>query len=174
MNVGKGKAERILIIGNGGAGKTWLSLRLGVLLSLPVTHLDDVRWQPGRYGVARDHQEVIADVKNLCAAQYWLMEGVYGWLARVILPQTSWFIWVDLPEVECLANLQERGLQGGGTPEAFQELLEWVATYRTRGGSSCRQVHEELYETFEGRKHHLESRADRAGILSSLGADQLT
>jgi adenylate kinase family enzyme len=161
-------AERILIIGNGGAGKTWLSRAMGMQLFLPVTHLDDIRWQPGHYGIARDHGEVIADATTLSAGDRWLMEGVYGWLARVILPRTTLLIWADLPETECLANIQDRGLQGGGSPETFQELLDWVATYRTRGGSSCYQVHLELYEAFEGRKQRLESRSQMADVLTDL------
>lgn len=169
-----GDPQRILIIGNGGAGKTWLSQAMGERLGLPVTHLDDIRWQPGCYGVARDHQEVIADVRTLASADRWLIEGVYGWLAEVILPRAELLVWLDLPEAECLDNIKMRGNQGGATDESFAELLDWVAGYRTRGGSSCYQRHLELYEAFEGQKHRLENRSQMAGILSGLAADQLT
>nr|WP_246798259.1 hypothetical protein [Rhizobium leguminosarum] len=40
--------DRMLIMGNGGAGKTWLACRIGEQLQHPVVHLDDMHWEPGR------------------------------------------------------------------------------------------------------------------------------
>lgn len=174
MMISIADCQRILIIGNGGAGKTWLSQRLEAVLHLPVTHLDDIRWQPGNYGLARNNAEVIADVQTLSAADRWLMEGVYGWLAKVILPRTTLFIWADLPEAECLANIHQRGNQGGASPASFHELLEWVATYRTRGGSSCYQMHLELFDGFEGCKIRLQNRAQMTDFLQRMAPAQLS
>jgi adenylate kinase family enzyme len=170
-----GDPQRILIIGNGGTGKTWLSRKMGARLGLPVTHLDDVRWQPGHYGLARDNAEVIEDTRRLSEADRWLVEGVYGWLARVLLPRTELLVWLDVPEAECLANIRVRGNQGGAKEESFVELLEWVATYRTRGGSSCYQAYMNLYDGFEGRKYRLPDRTSIGAFLDQITAtDQLT
>lgn len=169
------RLQRILIIGNGGSGKTWLSHALGERLGLPVTHLDDVRWQPGQYGVARDNAAVIEETRRLSEADRWLMEGVYGWLAKILLPRTDLLVWLDVPEEECLANIRTRGNQGGAREESFAELLEWVATYRTRGGSSCYQAYLDLYDGFAGHKHRLPDRASIGAFLAELvPADQLT
>jgi adenylate kinase family enzyme len=46
--------QRIAIVGNGGSGKTWLANRLGRLLGLPVTHLDDLRYAADGTTVAED------------------------------------------------------------------------------------------------------------------------
>lgn len=169
------RLQRILIIGNGGAGKTWLSRMLGERLGLPVTHLDDIRWQPGHYGIARDNAEVIEDTRRLSEADRWLMEGVYGWLAKILLPRTDLLVWLDVPEAECLDNIKIRGNQGGATDESFAELLDWVAGYRTRGGSSCHQMHLDLYEGFPGLKHRLPDRTSIGVFLAQVtAADQLT
>jgi adenylate kinase family enzyme len=38
--------QRIAVLGAGGAGKTVVARRLGHLLGLPVTHLDQLRYDP--------------------------------------------------------------------------------------------------------------------------------
>ncbi|MDQ3021062.1 MAG: topology modulation protein [Bacteroidota bacterium] len=39
--------KRILIIGNGGTGKSTLGEKLGKILNLEVTHLDKMTYNPG-------------------------------------------------------------------------------------------------------------------------------
>nr|WP_246729199.1 hypothetical protein [Rhizobium leguminosarum] len=73
--------DRMLIMGNGGAGKTWLASRVGEQLHHPVVHLDDMHWEPGRYGIARDRALRDEMVKEAAEGDAWVMEGVYGQLA---------------------------------------------------------------------------------------------
>jgi len=42
-----GRFARTVIIGNAGAGKSWLAGRMHAALSLPVSDLDDIHWLPG-------------------------------------------------------------------------------------------------------------------------------
>lgn len=151
--------RRTLIFGNGGSGKTWLAHRLSDGLQRPAIHLDDLRWEPGRYGTARDNQLVVSEVIELGKAEEWLMEGVYGWLAKAVLHRATTLIWIDLPEPECVANVKARGIQGGGSDEAFGELIKWISEYRVRNNSSCFAAHAQMFRGFAGDKVRLESRA---------------
>ena len=151
---------RTMIVGNGGAGKSWLARRLGASLGLSVIHLDDLRWQPGQYGVTRDNQIVLDDVTSAAKAGSWVMDGVYGWLAHAVFARITAWIWIDLPEDECIANVRARGLQGGGNPEAFEDMVRWIADYRLRDGTSCFAAHSRLFAAFGGPKVLLKSRAD--------------
>ncbi len=56
------------------------------------------------------------------------MEGVYGQLANMVLDRVNSLIWLDLPEEDCIANVQRRGIQGGGS-ETRVQALTWVAEY---------------------------------------------
>ena len=160
--------SRTLIIGNAGSGKTWLAGQLAALSGLPTIHLDDLRWTPGQYGKARDNQLAMDDVARAAAADAWLMEGVFGWLAKVAMPRATQLVWLDLPEDECLANVRARGIQGGGSAADFEALLTWIGEYRLRNNSSCYAAHLQLFEAFAGPKARLMGRAEMAGYLEGL------
>ncbi len=163
--------RRILIFGNGGTGKTWLAREIGAIIGCSVVHLDDLRWHPGQYGFARDNQLVFNEVVDLGRAETWLMEGVYGWLASAVLDRVTALVWIDLPEEECIANVRARGIQGGGSEESFQELIEWVGEYRQRGNSSTSYSgHAKLFEAHGGSKVILRNRAEMNAYADSIRA----
>ena len=146
-------------MGNGGSGKTWLARRLAEPLGLPVVHLDDVHWEPGRYGIARDRAVVHEDVRTIAAGEAWLIEGVYGLYVGIALPRTTTLIWLDLSEEECVANIMRRGIQGGESQESFDGLVKWVSEYRTRKNNwNSFEGHLKLFESFSGPKARLTNR----------------
>ncbi|WJH40751.1 AAA family ATPase [Aliirhizobium terrae] len=157
-----GKREafaRVVIMGNGGSGKTWLAKRLAPCLGVHPIHMDLVYWQPGRFGVARDKTVVAEEIRQLSYKDEWLMEGVYGWLINVLLPRATSLIFLDLPEEECIANVRARGKQGGETQEGFDELIDWVSKYRERRNNwNSFQTHVRMFDEFANEKVRLKSR----------------
>jgi adenylate kinase family enzyme len=105
--------NRIFVIGNAGSGKTWLATRLATRLAaardLPLTRLDDLRWEPGRVGLARREETIRAELAQRACEPAWIMEGVYGWMLTAVLPKVDALVWLDPPRVECMANLHARG-----------------------------------------------------------------
>ena len=160
--------RRTLIIGNAGSGKTWLAGQLATMSAFTTIHLDDMRWEPGQYGKARDNQLVVDQVVRAAQADMWLMEGVYGWLAKAVIGRATQLIWLDVPEDECLANVRARGIQGGGSQADFEALLQWVGEYRLRDNSSCFAAHLKLFEGFAGAKARLNGRAEMAAFVEGL------
>lgn len=161
--------ERVLIMGNAGSGKTWLARRIGEQLRHPIIHLDDIHWEPGRYGIARDRTLRDEMVKAAAAEDRWIMEGVYGQLVNLVLNRGTALIWIDLPEGACITNVKERGIQAGETQTQFIGLLKWVAEYRTRTNNwNSFDAHAQLYSAFPGTKWVL---SDRAAV--TLFADSL-
>lgn len=161
MEISKTPADfdRTLIMGNGGAGKTWLARRLAESFQHPVVHLDDIHWEPGYYGVARDRAARNEIVKAAAQRSTWIMEGVYGELANMVLDRATMLVWIDLPEEECIANIEQRGAQGGESKTSFDGLLKWVAEYRMRTNNwNSFEAHTRLFAGFAGRKALLSSR----------------
>jgi len=161
--------QRLLIFGNGGTGKTWLAQEISDILHRPAIHLDDRRWIPGQYGVARDNQLVFDEVVEAGKADRWLMEGVYGWLANAVIHRATSLIWIDLPDEECVANITARGIQGGGSEENFRELIDWVREYRERENSSTSYAsHKRLFDAYNGTKALLKSRSEVTGYVETI------
>lgn len=164
--------NRLLIIGNGGSGKTWLAQKLGVLLGNQVIHLDDLHWEPERYGVAREkavRDELAAEASS---GERWIMEGVYGELARMVLGRVTMLVWLDLPEDECVANAVERGIQGGGSQTKFQGLLKWIAEYRTRKNNlNSFDYHQQLFNQFRGARVCLNNREQIAKYVADFESE---
>ncbi|ASS53857.1 ATPase AAA [Rhizobium leguminosarum] len=171
--------DRMLIMGNGGAGKSWLARRVGEQLHHPVVHLDDMHWEPGRYGIDRDRALRDEMVKAAAEGNAWVMEGVYGQLANMVLNRTTILVWIDLPEEECIANIKLRGIQGGETGTQFDGLLKWVAEYRSRTNNwNSFETHARLFSVFTRPKFLLSSReavtdfADRLSTSIDEAADE--
>jgi len=163
--------ERMLIFGNGGTGKSWLARQIGILIGRPPIHLDDLRWVPGQYGIARNNRLVFDEVVEAAKAEAWLMEGVYGWLAEGVLGRVTTLVWIDLPEDECVANATARGTQGGGSEESFKELIEWIKEYRQRENSSTSYSgHQKLFDAYAGSKIILRNRAEIGAYVDSVRA----
>ena len=163
--------KRVFVIGNGGAGKSWLASALSRHASLPLHHLDDFHWETGRYGVARDMSERDAMVSAVMLGDRWIMEGIYGALANMALPRLTALIWLDLPEEDCIANVRKRGVQGGASEASFEDLLAWISAYRIRRNNwNSHDGHRQIFDNFDGYKERLESRAEVQAFLQRIGA----
>jgi hypothetical protein len=114
---------RVLIFGNSGSGKSWLSRELGERLKIAPIDLDTVHWEPGGVQVPRDNEVARAIVRQIASHDIWIMKGVYGWLAQEILSRATALIWLDMPMEDCLDNLRSRGPNPGSDEKSFAALL---------------------------------------------------
>ena len=101
-----------MIVGQPGAGKSWLALRLGQGLDLPVFHMDPIHWQPG--WVPRPDTEK----RHLCAAieagEAWVFEGNYSATMAHRVARADLVIWLDLPVWLRLWRVTWRKFRGFG------------------------------------------------------------
>ena len=72
--------RRVHIVGGMGTGKTWLSLRLGEVLGVPVHELD-----------------VGVDLVAVSKDPRWVTEGIFLWGIEPLLSRADAVVWLDLP-----------------------------------------------------------------------------
>jgi adenylate kinase family enzyme len=115
--------QRIAIIGAGGSGKSTLARELGRRLDLPVTHLDDLFWQPGWVEPNRDEWEALN--RELVQAERWILDGNYGGTMEIRLEAADTIVFLDPPPLLCIWRVLRR--RGRDEPASARRLLAFVA-----------------------------------------------
>lgn len=110
------EADRVLIYGVTGSGKSTAALRVGEMTGLPVTLVDELTWMPGWIPVEGDRQrEIIADIAS---GDNWVLDSAYGAWLDVVLPRTQLIVGLDYPRWFSLQRLIRRTLRGAVTKES--------------------------------------------------------
>jgi adenylate kinase family enzyme len=162
--------QRTVIVGNGGSGKSRLAHQLAEILGVPAIELDEIHWEGDAYDLRRDEKKARDMVAEAAAKSAWVIEGVYGWLARVALPRATLLIWLDIRWEDCRAGLMARGLRRGMTDCDHAELVTWAAEYWTRDNANSYGGHLRLFEGFGGPKLRFTERSEVDQIVFAIGS----
>lgn len=104
------RAQRILIYGVTGSGKSTAAERLGSKLGLPVHLVDDeIGWLPGWINRPVDEQIEIAT--RLVAADRWILDSAYSTWRDVVMERAQVMVGLDYPRWLSLAWLIRRTLR---------------------------------------------------------------
>ena len=113
--------KKILILGNGGAGKSTFAADMGGRFSLPVVHLDKLWWLPG--WVNRSEEEFDFLLSAELAKPAWVMDGNYQRTLAVRLAAAAY------ARVREYAGRTRPDI-GEGCPERVDaEFEEWILKY---------------------------------------------
>ena len=166
---------KLLVIGNSGCGKTYLSGKLGERLNIPVIHMDQFFFRTGgytpEYHVSEKERNMMINVT--LQLKSFIIEGADGPLCEIFAPYCNELIFIDYPWKICYNSILNRKLDPGmkSTPEATKWLINWAKTYYinpiTMGNSHKR--HFNIYNDFKGSKHYITSRniANRIFMITS-------
>ena len=135
--------QRILVIGNCGAGKSTFSKRLGALTGHPVIHLDQYYYKSNWR--APEAEEWKATVARLSARPSWIMDGNYRSTLTIRIDRADTVIFLDASTATCLWRITKRTLTywrqqrpdtGAGCRERFDpNFYRYVVTFNsTRRG----------------------------------------
>jgi adenylate kinase family enzyme len=137
--------RRIAVLGAGGAGKTVMARRLGQLLGLPITHLDQLRYDASWNLIPED--EFVAAQRERAAAERWVIDGNSLASLPVRAAAADTIILLDPHPLVCLAGIAARRLRyrGGQHPDGVYdritlEFLRYVWSYRRKTLPRVRKV----------------------------------
>ncbi len=157
---------RTVIIGNSGSGKSHLARSLSTIFSYPVIHLDRLFWMPGGFNAKRPKDEIKNGIEQKRKEASWIVEGVFGELAEMFLPQAQSLVFLDMDWSVCHAGLLARGsessqqLESAHAAENFGNLLHWAGQYWTRTDLRSHAGHHQLFSSFAGLKFKFTCRAE--------------
>lgn len=122
-------ADRVLIYGVTGSGKTSLARRVGEKTGLPWHSVDDLTWEPGWLGVPPEEQR--RRIATICAADQWILDSGYSSWLDVVLARVELIVALDYSRWRPLARLTRRTLVRAigrrtvcnGNTETFRQML---------------------------------------------------
>lgn len=132
--------KRVLVLGNGGTGKSTVSLAIGERLGLPVIHLDQHYWLPS--WTERDPDEWRQLLATLLAGDRWVMDGNFRNTLPQRLERATHAVFLDLPRRVAIPSVLYRriryagrgrvDLPAGCTETANLGFLRYLWDYPTR------------------------------------------
>ena len=87
--------RRIMILGQPGAGKSWLAREIGARTGLPVVHMDHIHWQSG--WVERPIAEKLRLARAVEAGEAWIFEGGLSATYASRAARADLILWLDPP-----------------------------------------------------------------------------
>lgn len=104
--------QKILLIGNAGAGKTTFAKQLAEKLGLPLVHLDKLYWRGNWEHLSRNEFDVI--LQSELEKPQWIIDGNFNRTIPHRLQYCDTVFYFDFPTVLCLAGITKRTLTNLG------------------------------------------------------------
>jgi adenylate kinase family enzyme len=120
-------ADRILVVGCSGGGKSTLSQKLAWQFALTYVSIDrDILWLPGWVQRGKDEQR--RRIAERIAGDRWIMDGTSPSSFDIRLPRADIVIWVRMPRLLCIWGVVTRWLRyiGRTRPEMAPGCIEKI------------------------------------------------
>ncbi len=132
---------KILIIGNGGTGKSTLAHKMGQELNLPVTHLDLIMWDKDWNRTTE--KEFTRQLAAITPSKNWIIEG-WGYHSTLYdrIEKADVIVYLRFPLAFCLKSVRKRNEEYNFRKNPFDPFED------------DRLSHHELFEEAIREMHH--------------------
>ena len=98
------RAQRIVIAGAGGAGKTTLAARISAATGVPHTEIDGLYWRAGWTA----NESFVDEVEALVAGGSWVTEFQYQQVLPLLAGRAELLVWLRPPRVVVMGRVIRR------------------------------------------------------------------
>lgn len=126
---GKFIADRIIVIGAPGSGKTYLTERLAPYFDGAVIHIDQILWEDNK--IPLSDEELHTRLEKIIKEKKWFIDGTYLRMLSERISRALLIIFLDLPNEECIRGINERRLKTGIVHECedYEGFINYVSKY---------------------------------------------
>ena len=110
-------AQRILLYGVTGSGKSTAATRIGAATGSPVTLVDEMLWQPGWIQLPLEEQRRL--MEQVVAEPAWVLDTSYATSLDLVLPHVDLVVGLDYPRWFSLQRLVRRAVRRVVTREGM-------------------------------------------------------
>lgn len=115
--------NRIIIVGNNGSGKSFLSKELSVITGLPLIHLDIEFWKPN--WEKTPNNEWVKTQMEFVAKEKWIIDGNHCSTMELRFKMADMIIFLDFNRFVCLFSILKRnGTKRSDMPQYLEEKLD--------------------------------------------------
>jgi adenylate kinase family enzyme len=143
-------ADRILVYGVTGSGKTALAERISRATGIPWHAVDDLTWEPGWVPVPDDEQR--RRIEAICASERWVLDAAYGKWLDIPLARTELIVALDFPRwlslfrliVRTVARARDGRVVCNGNRESIRHIFsrDSIIVWHFRSfGRKRRRIH---------------------------------
>ena len=161
--------KRILVIGCPGSGKSYFAKRLGVILNIPVIHMDNLYWNKDKTSITRE--ELVEKLQPYLEKDSWIIDGNYHHTLKTRIAYATDVFFLDVSREECIRGMLERidqerdDIPWVETKEDAEELIAWTKDYENR----TKEEEKALLDQYKHVKvHTLKSREEINAYLEKI------
>jgi adenylate kinase family enzyme len=115
--------NRIIVVGNNGSGKSFLSKELSAITGLPLVHLDVEFWRPNWEKPTKE--EWIKKQTELTSKEKWIIDGNHTDTMELRFKAADIVIFLYINRFVCLVSvLLRNGKKRSDTPQYLEEKLD--------------------------------------------------
>ncbi|MBQ3519190.1 MAG: adenylate kinase [Clostridia bacterium] len=127
--------NKVIVIGCPGSGKSTFSRALHALTSLPLYHLDLLKWNSDKTTVSKE--VFLERLQNVLVLDKWIIDGNYGSTIELRMKECDTVFFLDYPVEVCIDGIRQRqGKQRSDMPwietEDDAEFPEFIRNYNSQ------------------------------------------
>ena len=126
---GKFLAERIIVIGPPGSGKTFFSEIIKDYFDGPMIHIDNVLWQNNL--IPLSNEELQIQLNRIIQTDKWIIDGTYLKLLSARIKRASLIFYLDIPVDMCIESINVRRIKEPNIHgcEDYEGFINYVKNY---------------------------------------------